>query len=120
MKKTLIIGLLLVPLLMNAQEKLTLQGTWTIDLRPSPDAEAYYQVFEVSSINGSSFEGSFYGSAVESALLNTQWEKLYFAFTTRDQNHAYHHSGYMLDGQLYGISYCPGREFTAPWTGIRK
>ena len=110
MKKTIIIGILFIPFLINAQKQLALQGSWTIDLRPTPDSEAYYQVFEVS----------FYGSTLENGLMNTQWERVYFAFTTSDQSNTYYHSGYLLDGKLYGISYCPGREFTAPWTGIRK
>lgn len=105
---------------MNAQKESGLLGSWTIDLRPSPDAEGYYQVFEVNSIDGASFEGTFYGSTLEGGLFNTQWERLYFAFSTSDQSHTYYHSGYLLDGKLHGISYCPGREFTAPWTGVKK
>ena len=120
MKKTIIIGILFIPFLINAQKQLALQGSWTIDLRPTPDSEAYYQVFEVNSVEETSFKGSFYGSTLENGLMNTQWERVYFAFTTRDQSNTYYHSGYLLDGKLYGISYCPGREFTAPWTGIRK
>ena len=80
MKKTLVIGLFILPFLISAQANLILKGTWTIDLRPSPDAEAYYQVFEVDSITATGFKGSFYGSPVENGLVNTQWEKLYFAY----------------------------------------
>jgi len=97
----------------------SLIGIWTIDLRPTPDAEPYFQNFQVDRISGNTFQGSFYGSIVEDARLNRNWGKLYFAFTTRDQNHAYYHSGYMENGKLSGISYCPGRDFVAPWTGVR-
>lgn len=97
-----------------------LTGEWTIDLRPTPDAEAYYQPFEVTEVKDNTFMGTFYGSPVENSLINKNWPKLYFAFSTRDQNHTYYHSGYLEDGTLYGMSYCPGREFTAPWTGTRK
>ena len=119
MKKYCLIIVFLLPFLVSAQLS-ELEGTWTIDLRPTPDSEGYYQEFKVTQISEGTFEGSFYGSPVENSLINTNWEKLYFAFSTSDQNHSYYHSGYLLDGKLYGISYCPGREFTAPWTGTKK
>lgn len=95
-------------------------GNWEIDLRPSPDAEPYLQEFQVTEITGNTFQGFFYGSLLEDAKINRNWDRLYFAFTTRDQNHAYYHSGYLLDGKLYGLSHCPGREFIQPWTGVMK
>ncbi|WP_111683901.1 hypothetical protein [Winogradskyella tangerina] len=95
-------------------------GQWKIDLRPTPDADAYYQTLVISSIDDNTFEGRFYGSAIENAYLNKNWEKLFFAFTTKDASNSYYHSGYILDGNIYGISYCPNRELTAPWTGIKK
>lgn len=101
-----------------SEENLT--GTWTIDLRPTPDADPYFQSFVVESVEGNSFQGTFYGSAIEDPLINKNWDKLYFAFTTKDLNSEYFHSGYMQDGKLYGITYCPKREFTAPWTGEKK
>ncbi|NNK83352.1 MAG: hypothetical protein HKO92_09525 [Flavobacteriaceae bacterium] len=95
-------------------------GQWTIDLRPTSKAEAYYQTFVVESIDDNRFTGTFYGSPVKNALINKYWDKLYFAFSTSDQSNEYFHSGYIFDGKVYGISYCPNREFTAPWTGIKK
>ena len=103
--------------LLDTQELL---GEWTLDLRPTPNAEAYFQPFVVDSIAENSFMGTFYGSPIEKALINNNWEKLYFAFTTHDVNNAYYHSGYLLDGKMYGITYCPNRDFTAPWTGVKK
>ena len=101
-------------------QDLDLAGEWVIDLRPTPDAEGYYQPFVITAINENRIEGTFYGSSIENGLINVYWEKLYFAFSTKDQNHSYYHSGYLKEGNLYGISYCPGRQFTAPWTGTRK
>lgn len=98
----------------------TLEGRWDIDLRPTPDADPYTQEFRVTQISGNTFQGYFYGSPLEGARLNRNWDELFFAFTTRDQNFEYYHSGYMRDGELYGVSYCPGREFVQPWTGVRK
>lgn len=97
-----------------------LLGEWTLDLRPTPNAEEYFQPFVVDSIQENSFMGTFYGSPIEKAMMNNNWERLYFAFTTNDVNNAYYHSGYLLDGKLHGITYCPNRDFTAPWTGSKK
>ncbi len=97
-----------------------LVGEWTIDLRPTPDAEGYYQLFQVMEIEGNTFTGTFYGSTIENGLLNRNWDRLYFAFTTSDASNDYYHSGYLEDGTLYGTSYCPNRAFTAPWTGVKQ
>ena len=118
--KTLLICLFLMASLSIQAQTEDLKGTWTIDLRPTPDSEGYFQPFVISNIEGNKLEGTFYGSPIENGLINTYWEKLYFAFSTKDQNHSYYHSGYLMEGKLYGVSYCPGREFTAPWTGTRK
>ncbi|NER10052.1 hypothetical protein SAMN06265375_101416 [Muriicola jejuensis] len=98
----------------------TLEGVWVIDLRPSPDAEPYTQEFEVTQVSGNTFQGFFYGSPLEGARINPNWDQLYFAFSTKDRSFDYYHSGYLKDGKLYGVSYCPGREFVQPWTGVRK
>ena len=95
-------------------------GEWIIDLRPTPQSEGYFQSFIVDSIEENTINGTFYGSNLENALLNDNWEKLYFAFTTNDSRNEYYHSGYLQDGKLFGISYCPDRNFTTPWTGKRK
>ena len=102
------------------EEIQTIKGNWQIDLRPSTDADPYLQDFEVTAVSGNTFQGYFYGSPLEDAKLNRNWEVLYFAFTTRDNTYEYYHSGYLLDGKLYGISYCPGREFVQPWEGVPK
>lgn len=119
---------LFIPFGICAQEKNTdvvkpadtLIGEWNIDLRPTPEADGYFQSFMVEIIEENTLEGTFYGSKLENAILNTNWDKLYFAFTTRDQSNEYYHSGYLLNGKLFGITYCPGREFAAPWTGEKK
>lgn len=118
--------LIIIHVNVNAQEEITsdskiktLQGEWVIDLRPTPQSEGYFQPFVIESIDGNTFKGTFYGSELEKTLLNDSWEKLYFAFTTRDSSNEYYHSGYLLNGTLFGITYCPNRNFTAPWTGER-
>lgn len=95
-------------------------GNWIIDLRPKPDADGYFQPFVVEAVLENAFTGSFYGSAIENGKLNTNWERLYFAFTTKDQSNEYFHSGYLENGALYGVTYCPDRDFVAPWLGEKK
>lgn len=120
--------LLFVPFGLCAQENDTLVdketdiliGEWTIDLRPTPKSDPYFQSFIVELTKENKFQGTFYGSKVENSFLNTNWDKLYFAFTTKDQSNEYYHSGYMQNGKLFGITYCPNRELTAPWTGEKK
>lgn len=94
-------------------------GEWNIDLRPTPESEGYYQKFKVDQIDGRTFQGTFYGSTINDGYINNQWKRLYFAFSTSDSSNSYYHSGYILEGKIYGISYCPGRAFTAPWTGSK-
>ncbi len=117
--------LLLVPLFSLAQDSEaspaeSLRGQWIIDLRPTPDSEEYFQTFSISSVKENTLEGSFYGSSIENGLLNSKWDKLYFAFSTKDKSSSYYHSGYIFNGVLYGQTYCPKRSFTAPWTGTKK
>jgi len=95
-------------------------GTWKIDLRPTPEADAYFQEFVVTKINDNVLEGSFYGSPISNGLVNFNWNLIYFAFSTSDASSDYYHSGYIADGKVHGISYCPNRNFTAPWTGTLK
>ena len=131
MKKTIIslLFLLLMSINSQAQNQETrmdtsrndqLIGEWLIDLRPTPQSEGYFQDFVVISISDNRFTGTFYGSSLEQGLINNKWDKLYFAFSTKDQSNVYYHSGYLLDDKLFGMTYCPDRQFTAPWTGKRK
>lgn len=105
----------------NKDEKVDqLIGNWKIDLRPTPESDAYYQYFMISEIDGNSFNGTFYGSEIKNGIINQNWPKLYFAFSTSDQSNEYYHSGYLENGKVFGITYCPNREFTNPWFGIRE
>jgi len=37
-------------------------GNWQIDLRPTPESEAYFQSFIVETTDDKTFSGTFYGS----------------------------------------------------------
>ena len=65
-------------------------GQWKVDLRPTRDAEAYFQEFSVSSVNGNSFSGTFYGTPIIQARINTDWHTIRIAFVTEDQSGQYH------------------------------
>lgn len=104
----------------SAEETAILTGNWTIDLRPTPESEGYFQPFVVETMAADSFTGTFYGSTIENAIMNKNWDRLYFAFTTRDQSNEYFHTGYLFNGELYGMTYCPNRSFAAPWLGAKN
>lgn len=103
----------------NAKEQ-DIVGEWKIDLRPTPNAEAYYQVFRVETVEENAMTGSFYGSQIENGLINTNWPEIHFAFTTSDATFSYYHSGFLKGTTLYGTTYCPGRKLVAKWTGRRS
>lgn len=93
-----------------------LVGTWQVDLRPKPDAQPYFQSFVVRAVEGSTFRGTFYGTEVANARINTDWGAVHFAFTTEDGSGVYHHTGVLRDGALQGTSHSLGRQFLAVWS----
>jgi len=97
-----------------------ISGTWIIDLKPMPESEPYLIEFVLELIDSNTFKGIFYETEFENGKLNTNWEKFYFAFSTYDKNNSYFHSGRIEDDNIYGITYSPEREFTMPWTGIKR
>lgn len=96
------------------------KGNWLLDLRPDPNSEPYLIDFNLTPIKNKEFEGEFYGTKFTGGYFNTDWEHLYFAFTTGDKDNVYYHSGYIIDNKIYGITYSEGRKFTSHWTGIKK
>jgi hypothetical protein len=95
-------------------------GTWVIDLRPTPESAAYIKEFKFTKIDGKNFDGEFYGYPFEGGLFNTDWDKIYFAFTTADQSGTYYHSGYIEGNKVYGMSLNENRKLMLPWRGEKK
>jgi hypothetical protein len=93
-----------------------LVGSWRVDLRPRPDAPAYFQSFVVREVEGSSFTGTFYGAELKNGRINTDWGAVRFAFTTEDVSGVYHHTGMLRDGVMEGTSHSLGRRFLAFWS----
>lgn len=115
-----------IPLIKNQEysnEVLNLEkvkGTWLLDLRPDPNSEPYLQDFILTPTKDKEFEGKFYGTKFTGGYFNTDWENIYFAFTTGDLDNVYYHSGYIIGDKIFGISYSEGRKFTSHWTGVKK
>ncbi len=101
-------------------DKDNIKGTWLIDLRPSPISEPYLKNFIINPTEGEEFSGEFYGTEFSTGIFNTDWENLYFAFTTKDKTSTYFHSGYISENKIYGVSYSEERKFTSHWTGTKK
>lgn len=97
-----------------------LVGRWKVDLRPTPDAEPYFQAFVVERVEQKTFAGSFYGAPVADARINTDWGAVRVAFTTADGSGAYHHSAVMRDGRLEGMTNSTGRGFLAYWSATKE
>ncbi|MDJ0908400.1 MAG: hypothetical protein QNI99_04375 [Woeseiaceae bacterium] len=97
-----------------------LLGTWTVDLRPTPDSEPYYQEFVVSAVDGNSFTATFYGTPVSQARINTDWGKLRIAFVTADGSGDYNHSAVLEGDTLEGLSNSTGRDFLSYWSAVKE
>lgn len=103
----------------TAPDARLLEGRWRVDLRPEPGADEYFQEFVVSGVDGTSFEGRFYGTAIGNGTLNVDWGEVHFAFTTRDDSGEYHTSGRLDGNVLRGTTHSIGREFLAVWSAER-
>ncbi len=95
-------------------------GVWKVDLRPKPGAEAYYKEFIVTEVNGKTFSGTFYGSPVSQARINTDWHTIRIAFVTEDNSGPYHHSAVLSGEQLDGLSNSTGRNFLSYWSAKKQ
>ena len=96
-----------------------LVGTWKVDLRPKPAAPAYFQQFVVTSVEGKKFTGTFYGTAIEQARINTDWGAVRIAFVTSDQSGPYNHSATLVGKRLEGLTNSTGRDFLSYWSATK-
>ncbi len=96
-----------------------LLGTWQVDLRPTPDAEPYYQELVVTEVDGKTFQGTFYGTPLTEGRINTDWSTVRIAFVTADGSGPYNHSAVLVDGKLEGMTNSLGREFLSYWSAIK-
>lgn len=96
-----------------------LPGTWSVDLRPTPDADPYLKTFTIDAIDGNRVTGSFYDTPFDDGVLNADWGTVVIAFTTSDSRTSYHHSAEIDGDQLVGRTHAPDRGFLSVWTGER-
>ena len=94
-------------------------GTWKVDLRPTPRAAAYFQEFVVTSVSEKTFTGSFYGTPIEQARINTAWGAVRIGFVTSDQTGPYNHSATLVGDRLEGLTNATGRNFLSYWTAAK-
>lgn len=103
-----------------APDSTKLIGTWQVDLRSTPDAEEYFQEFVVTSIDGKTFQGSFYGSPISQGRINTDWSAVRIAFVTEDGSGPYNHSAVLENGKLEGLTNSTGRDFLSYWSAKKR
>ncbi|MFM2361797.1 MAG: hypothetical protein RLZZ316_699 [Bacteroidota bacterium] len=125
MKKNLLSLLIIISTLTaSAQQKKPVSdsaiGTWIIDLRPDPASAPYLKEFKITKITGKNFDGEFYGYPFTGGYINTDWDKIYFAFTTADQSGTYFHSGSIEGNKVSGLSLNESRQLFIPWRGQKK
>ena len=98
-----------------------MRGTWTVDLRASPQSEPYTKPFIVESVDetNKTFTGSFYNSEITWARINTAWGKLVVTFITSDGAGEYVHTATLVDGAWVGSSTAQHRNLLVPWTAKR-
>jgi hypothetical protein len=125
MKLILVIAGLLITIAAVSQNKTKsvterIVGTFIIDLRPTPTSQPYLKEFTFTNIEGNKFDGEFYGYPFTGGLLNLDWGKVYFAFTTQDQSGTYYHSGFIKGNKVSGITLHEARGFVLPWKGEKK
>ena len=95
-------------------------GVWEIDLRPTPKSQPYLEDFVIKLKEGNDFGGIFYDTKFDNGKLNLNWKKIYFSFSTKDDNNSYYHSGFIEGDKILGITFSPERNFTMPWNGEKR
>jgi len=97
-----------------------LVGAWKVDLRPKPSDAGYFQDFVVTAVNGKTFSGTFYGTPIEQARINTDWGAVRIAFVTSDQSGPYNHSATLSGNRMEGLTNSTGRNFLSYWSAIKR
>jgi hypothetical protein len=117
--KTLVLLPLLLAAAASAQAPADLVGTWQVDLRPTPDAAPSLQPLVVTAADEDGIEGTFYGSPIQRAEVNTRWDGVHVAFETSDGSARYVTVAHLTDDGLEGVTYAPDRGLLQPWRAER-
>ncbi len=95
-----------------------LVGRWKVDLRPTPDAEAYYQDMIIER-QEDGLGVTFYSTPAEDVEVNVDWGQVAFAFRTADGSGGYFTSGRLVGDRIEGQTHAVGRGFFSLWTAER-
>lgn len=95
-----------------------LTGTWDVFLIFDPDQPPSQTTLKISNVKeDGSFDGSFYGTAFETAMFRQDGDDVVIAFVTSDGAGAYHGAGRLNSrGDLAGQTLSMGRGFLMPWS----
>lgn len=104
------------------QEKMSLIGTWKLDMTPNNSSDENFAKMTISKIDANQFYGEFYrdGVKIESGRINAQNHKIYGALVSSDNSGSYNSSFYLDDNVLYGTTHAIERDFLAVWTATKE
>ncbi len=117
---TLIAITLLAGVPAAAQDAVSLAGGWTVDLRPTPQAPAYYKPMALVVAADGTLTGSFYERDIDSGRAGATDGRPCFAFRTQDASGPYQTAGCLVDGRIAGQTWSEGRKFILAWTAVRN
>lgn len=100
-----------------------LVGSWSVDLRPRPDAAPYLKKLVIIAVTEGRIEGHFYdGSPIQAGRVNVNAApELHFAFFTDPGEGVYQSAGRQVSkDRLAGMTLSTTRGFLLPWTAVRN
>ena len=96
-----------------------LEGAWTVDLRPKPDAPAYLKPMLLRVSPEGVLSGEFYEHPIEDGRAGATNGRPCFAFRTSDLSGPYQTSGCLVGARIEGQTWSQGRRFVLTWTAQR-
>ena len=97
-----------------------MEGTWSVDLRPSLDDAPYSQPMILTIAADKGITGSVDNSEILAGRAGTAQGRSCVAFRTTDGQGFYHSSACLIDGRMVGQTWAEGRNFVLPWTAERR
>ncbi len=96
-----------------------LAGRWTVDLRPSPDAQRYEKPMVLTIGADRTVGGSFYDSEIQAGRASASNGRVCFAFRTTDGAGPYQTSGCLVGDRIFGQTWAEHRQFVLNWSAVR-
>ncbi len=97
-------------------------GSWDVDLRPTPTADAYLVPMTFNRNDDGTYSATFYGGVAASEIqVNSYFEEPHVAFITNDGSSDYHTTFRLVnENELRGTTHSVGRDFLAVWSAKRS